>query len=346
MYKDYKVVVNTAAGRRRYMQYLVPFVMASDIVDRYDIWINTHNGADIEFFKRLADAFPKINLVWQPDGWVKGNASINAFYRKCVEKDCVYFKLDDDIVWMELDAIEKMAKFRIDNPDYFLVSPLVINNAQSTYLLQIANKIKLNKYYNSSANNDILWRSGDFAAQLHLWFLDKMKDQSYKDLYVGACPTALCRFSINAILWFGSELAKNDGVVQGDDEETMSCILPAKKKMANCWNGDAIMAHFAFFTQREQLDACQILDKYGEINSSVFHSDEKLSGIYDTVQEILKDIDQNEESLLLRKSPYADYDITKDSLLKNTFRTVIPKSILEGLKGMRDIGKDNIYILG
>ena len=173
-----------------------------------------------------------------------------------------------------------------------------------------------------------------------------MKDQSYKDLYVGACPTALCRFSINAILWFGSELAKNDGVVQGDDEETMSCILPAKKKMANCWNGDAIMAHFAFFTQREQLDACQILDKYGEINSSVFHSDEKLSGIYDTVQEILKDIDQNEESLLLRKSPYADYDITKDSLLKNTFRTVIPKSILEGLKGMRDIGKDNIYILG
>ena len=57
MYKDYKVVVNTAAGRRRYMQYLIPFIVASDIVDRYDIWVNTHNMADIEFFKRVREGF-------------------------------------------------------------------------------------------------------------------------------------------------------------------------------------------------------------------------------------------------------------------------------------------------
>ena len=68
MYRNYRVIVNTAAGRRRYMQYLIPYIVASDIVDRYDIWINTHNGADIEFFRRVADRFPKINLVWQPDG--------------------------------------------------------------------------------------------------------------------------------------------------------------------------------------------------------------------------------------------------------------------------------------
>ena len=54
MYKNYRVVVNTAAGRRRYMQYLIPYIVSSDIVDRYDIWINTHNGADIEFFKQVA----------------------------------------------------------------------------------------------------------------------------------------------------------------------------------------------------------------------------------------------------------------------------------------------------
>lgn len=51
MYNNYRIVVNTAAGRRRYMQYLIPFVISSEIVDRYDIWVNTHNGADIEFFK-------------------------------------------------------------------------------------------------------------------------------------------------------------------------------------------------------------------------------------------------------------------------------------------------------
>lgn len=81
MYQNYKVVVNTAAGRRRYMQYLVPPILNADIVDRYDIWVNTHNMVDIEFFKKLAKKYPKVNLVWQPDGVVNGIASINAFYR-------------------------------------------------------------------------------------------------------------------------------------------------------------------------------------------------------------------------------------------------------------------------
>ena len=58
MYQNYKVVVNTAAGRRRYMQYLVPPILNADIVDRYDIWVNTHNMVDIEFFKKLAKKYP------------------------------------------------------------------------------------------------------------------------------------------------------------------------------------------------------------------------------------------------------------------------------------------------
>ena len=57
--------------------------------------------------------------------------------------------LDDDVVWFEPELFEKMVKFRVDNPEYFLVSPLVINNALSTYLLQVHNKIKLDKYYMS-----------------------------------------------------------------------------------------------------------------------------------------------------------------------------------------------------
>lgn len=56
----------------------------------------------------------------------------------------------------------------------------------------------------------------------------------------------MTRFSINAILWFGDEMRKFDGVVPGDDEEFMSCIYPTKHGMSNAWNGDAIVAHFAF----------------------------------------------------------------------------------------------------
>ena len=38
---NYKIVVNTAAGRRRYLQYLIPFVVSNELVDRYDLWVNT-----------------------------------------------------------------------------------------------------------------------------------------------------------------------------------------------------------------------------------------------------------------------------------------------------------------
>lgn len=146
MFESFKIVVNTAAGRRRYMQYLVPQVLACDIVDRYDLWINTMNSQDIEFFRQIAQKYPKINLIWQPDGIVDGNKSINAFYKQCMDKDTIYFKLDDDIIWMEDKLIEKMVRFRIDHPDYFLVSPLVINNSLTTYLLQVHGKIKLYEY--------------------------------------------------------------------------------------------------------------------------------------------------------------------------------------------------------
>lgn len=305
MYRNYKIVVNTAAGRRRYMQYLVPFIVSSGIVDRYDIWVNTHNGADIEFFKQLAAKFPVVNLVWQPDGVVGGIASINAFYRDCVEENTIYFKMDDDIVWMEQDAIQKMVDFRIDNPNYFLVSPLVINNSLSTYLLQVTGKIQLDQYYNSSANNPVLWKSGNFAAQLHTWFLDGyLKKNNTAALHVGKHEMGMTRFSINAILWFGEDMKALRGIVPGDDEEFLSCIHPTAIGKANCWNGDVLFSHFAFFTQREQLDKMSILEQYGEYLLAAWKKDENMSKISDAIQAMMKDIAGREQELLATPSPY------------------------------------------
>lgn len=194
MYRGYHVVANTAAGRRRYMQYLVPFVLACDEIERYDIWVHTHDTEDIEFFQLLEKQYPKIHLIYQPDGIVGGNRTINPFYRFCCEPNTIYIKLDDDIVWMEPDALKKMIDFRIDNPSYFVVSPLVINNSLSTYLLQITDKLSLDKYYISSSSHPVLWGSGDFAEQLHEWFIEKLKNGTYSNLHIGKHPVSLTRF--------------------------------------------------------------------------------------------------------------------------------------------------------
>ena len=322
MYRNYKIVVNTAAGRRRYMQYLIPYNVASDIVDRYDIWVNTHNGADIEFFRRVSEKFPKVNLVWQPDGVVNGNSTINAFYKDCVDPDTIYFKMDDDIVWMEPGLIEKMVQFRADNPQYFLVSPLVINNALSTYLLQVEGKLHLKDYCRASSDHPVLWKSGKFAAGLHDWFMEKyLKPGRVEDIHLGRKEMGMTRFSINAVLWFGKEMAKFGGVVPGDDEEFLSCIYPALRGVSNAWNGDAVVAHFAFFTQREELDRMEILDRYGVINHAQWHGDKRLSEIYDSVQEMMSSVSASESELMQRPSPY------RKVAQKKTFKGIVKKYI-------------------
>lgn len=327
MYKDYKIVLNTAAGRRRYMQYLIPYILSCPMVDRYDIWINTHNGADIEFFKQVAALYPVVNLVWQPEGVVNGNKSINAFYRQCVDPKTIYFKLDDDIVWMEPGLIEKMVRFRVDNPAYFVVSPLVINNSLSTYLLQAEGKINLKDYCNADSSHPILWRSGRFAADLHDWFIKNyLTPGRWSELYIGAKPMAMTRFSINAILWFGDEMKKFDGIVPGDDEEFLSCIYPTKRGMANAWNGDTIAAHFAFFTQRETLDRLGILERYGEYCLDQWKKDPQMKRISEDIQKIMVNLENNINELESRPSPYRKVKIS--STWRSKVKKFIPKFAL------------------
>ena len=336
MFGSYKVIVVTAAGRRRYMQYLIPQVLSSGIVDRYDLWVNTMDIQDIEFFKIMSAKYPIINLVWQPDGIVNGNKSINAFYKYCIEEDSIYFKLDDDIVWMEDGLIEKMVKFRVDNPDFFLVTPLVINNALTTYLFQVANKIKLNIYYKASSYHPILWESGKFALDLHNWFL---RNYLYKDkvneLHLnGAKPMALTRFSINSIMWFGSIMKEMKGVVVGDDEEYLSCIYPAMKGLCNAWNGDSVCAHFAFFTQRESLDKENILDQYGKYLEGKWEKDEKMRRIYTDVQDAIRYVSLHKEEFPL--APYKRIVEAKPKessevvdCLKQLIRLMLPNSLVK-----------------
>lgn len=324
MYKNYKVVCNTAAGRRRYMQYLLPPILASDVVDRYDIWINTVDACDIEFFKLIAQKYPKVNLVWQPDGIVNGISSINAFYKTCVEEDAIYVKMDDDVVWMEPDFFEKMVAFRIDNPDYFLVSPLVINNALCTYILQIAGKLKLKKYMNARSNHSILWKSGGFAVELHDWFLrTQLPNQKYKSLYCGKRPIAMNRFSINSILWFGKAMKAFEGVVPGDDEEYLSCIKPAELGLANCINGDAIISHFAFHSQREYLDRENILERYGDFLHKEWCKEPEMKQIDDTIQAILQDIENRKAEITQYPVPYKTVPISTKKRWKLRYKKLI-----------------------
>lgn len=317
MYKNYKVVCNSAAGRRRYMQYLVPSIISSDIIDRYDIWINTMDLCDIEFFRKLAEKYKKVNLVYQPDGIIDGVKSINAFYRTCIDEDTIYLRLDDDVIWVEPDFFDKIIKFRVENPDYFVISPLVINNPKSTYILSLSGKLQLDKYYNSETFHNLFWRDGDFAYELHSQFIEKyLKTDRYGELYCGVKPIGITRFSINSICWFGKDLKQCNGIVEDDEEEFMSCVLPTKLGKSSCYYCDAIIAHFAFYTQRERLDKMDILNKYGEFIHSYWAGIPEMAKIDTEIQSIMKYVNDNRDlimrgnclyKLVVHKTDYIDF---------------------------------------
>ena len=301
------------------MQFLIPQVVSSPIVDRYDIWVNTNNTHDIEFFKQVADKYPKINLVWQPEGIVNGIRSINAFYKDCIEDNTIYIKLDDDVVWLETDFFEKIVRFRIENPEYFLVSPLVINNAISTYILQNKGKIKLKRYMRAMATEKISFRSGYFAAELHDWFLTtQLPDGKYKQLYSGKNPISLNRFSINAVLWFGETMKKFQGIVTGDDEEYLSVIKPAELGLSNCIDGNTIISHFAFRPQRKLLDKKNILKRYGAFLRKSWADDHDMKKIDDEIQQILTDISARSREIGMLPPPYRE--IRKPGRIVKIFR--------------------------
>jgi hypothetical protein len=335
MYKNYRIIINTAAGRRRYMRLLIPYVLQSDLIDRYDLWINTNSNADIAFFKEVAKISPKINLVWQPDGIVNGVKSINAFYKLCTEHDAIYFKLDDDIVWMEPSIIEKMVKYRVDNPDYFLVTPLVINNGFSTLLLSIHDKIKIKQNQDIS----ICWNNGYFAYDIHNKFINNyLRNNSYQELYVNNAIIGLNRFSINAILWYGKDLDKISGIVPGDDEEFMSLLYPTREGLACSWNGSAIVSHFAFGSQREIMDSTDILDKYFMFAQQHFENNK----IFEEVENAYKYVEENIDLINSLPPHYklcSNNNLNKDE--RFTIEKYIPKYIYDFINYRKFLNEKN-----
>ena len=146
---------------------------------------------------------------------------------------------------------------------------------------------------------------GWFAADLHNWFMEKyLTTGKYQELYVGKHPMAMGRFSINCILWFGGEMAEFKGEVPGDDEEFLSCIKPTQLGKANCFNGDALIAHFAFGTQREGLDKMDILNRYGNILHELWKQDETMRKIDVSVQQMMEEVETREDELSALPSPY------------------------------------------
>lgn len=263
MYQGYRIVCVTPAGRRRYMKLLAPLVLSSPLVDRYDVWLNTEDAGDLAFLEEVRQLAPdRVRLVAHPDGKAPGWDAIHGFARTAQDADAIYIRLDDDIVWLEPGFFETLLRFRIDNPRFFLVMPLVINNAVCSHILWTCGKIKTSRFVGAACMDQVGWREAAFAVALHRMLLDLARRGETHRLHCGQREIAMNRFSVNVICWFGRDMAAIGGEVGPPEEEELSNIIPARLGRTNCFCTDTIASHFAFYIQREAVDRSGLLEDY------------------------------------------------------------------------------------
>ena len=296
MYQDYRVICVTPAGRRRYMKILAPYILSSPFVDRWDVWVNTIDLYDLRFIESLEREFEKVNPVVNPIDDVNGNASINWFYQTAIEKNTIYIKFDDDIVWVEDGFFETLLDYRINNREHLLVFPTIVNNAICTHLFQQAKKLNYSKYIHANSFDEIGWASPDFAVDLHLWFLNYLQNGSMDQLKFDSVQIALNRISINCFAWFGEDFSKFKGIVLDDDEEYLSVIKPRELGKINSICGKTVVSHFAFYSQRRQLDSTGILEAYESVVQANDHN--SIASIYETVAALSLAVGHRETGVL------------------------------------------------
>ena len=272
MYRGYKIKAYIPAGRRQYMELLMPQLYKLDYIDEIMILKNTSVPEDCEFIDNTLKECKKVHLYTMENAsneWKYRVQIIGKFYQYMCDEDTIYIKFDDDLVYIHKDAIKTLLDYRIDNPQYFVVYPLIINNAYCLWRLAKNGKCDINEKANNQsayhgASDDYLYHDGEAANKLHMWFIENyLSKDKVSELYINNEEIVDSRASINCIAWFGKDMKDACKYMYlFDDEEYISRAWPNKTKRKNALVGNAVVAHFAFTPQREKINEKELLEEY------------------------------------------------------------------------------------
>lgn len=256
-----KIVIVIPFGRKRYTSLLIPQLLKyRPVLDQIHLWMNTTNQEDIEYAKSLSSDF--IKLVHLPNKKVpRGDGTtLNRFWDVCTEKDTIYVRFDDDVVFVDdLESFKRFIEFREEHPEYFLVYGTILNNAVVTNLQQEHGNVPRELGdVGKVCVDEVGWKDPLFAEKLHRYILSK--DVNLKEFYIPNYEHEDLRVSINCVSWLGKDF-ENVFVVD-DEEQQVSVDIPNRLGRKNCIFGEYVVVHFAFFTQREHLDKTDILEQY------------------------------------------------------------------------------------
>ncbi len=271
MIKEYKIIATIFAGRKDRMQILIEYIkylIDLNLIDELHIWNFARQSEDFMWVLSIDDYKNKIKIMNAKDTkWGAWTEYYNYYadYKE-VEKT-VLIKIDDDIVYLDVDKFKYFIDFRITNQDYFIVLPNIINNGICANIMQSINILNKDVTNGEKLEYDCtssLWKNGKYAEQIHIDFI---KNINYYKLYVNKYIDCILeqgkRISINFFSILGKDL-KHCKYFGKDDEQDIADITK-KLNRNNCIYLPFIVSHLSYFTQDKDMNINLLLNKYKEL---------------------------------------------------------------------------------
>ncbi|QPF73657.1 glycosyltransferase family 2 protein [Roseateles sp. DAIF2] len=268
-----KLVVVTPAGREHYLELLAHHLLSQPGLHEWQLWDNCRRESDRVYLRRLAQRDPRIRVVSIP-AFEGCHRSSNRFYRRCDDPRAFYIKIDDDVVYLEPGALERLrqtaraqrqAAQLLGRPVPLWWSALVVNNAICSWLLKHHAKLELPERLSCQASDPLGGACPAFALRLHERFLAQVEQGRLEPFRVPDFPVSLSRLSINCLGFWGQDvlrLGQRFCPDDADEEEWLSAVLPSLTGRHGCVVGDVLVAHFACEAQEQALLRSGLLERY------------------------------------------------------------------------------------
>ncbi len=276
MLMNHKVVILLPAGRRRMLKNTLRALYNADwdIVDDIHIWENTAIKDDLKYIKKLEVFVKKISVVRLDSlasmhihtaGKINRNMKrFKYFYRKCTDKDTVYIRLDDDMVWMEHGTISSLVEFTLKNEQYISVFPNIVNNVLCDYIHQSMGVYDFDNIEKMSWNPwcKIGWSCGETAKIKHIRLCESISKNNLDKYRFDKKELAdKMRMGAGFMAWKSGSFSPF--IVGDDDETTITEDLPRLTNRNTCIFGKKIVSHYSYHVQNVPE---YLLNEYERIN--------------------------------------------------------------------------------
>ena len=271
-----RTIAITFAGRQDRMRLLCAYMhraLDAAIIDEWHIWNYARTKEDGAWVQSLASG--NTVKVFTPET-THAEKRFEAVYKHYApdaqsgEKyapDTVFVKLDDDIVFVDLDGLAKLVHFRRANPHYYIVSANVVNNPMC-YVLQKQfagvgeELVKKEPKGVGSAHPALTW-SGTLAAALHYTFLEHGPAAfEFPSIIEYALDKGI---NINCIAWLAADLnsvTHCESTQLGNDETNLAMNFPRIFERPACVFGPCVVSHLSFGPQDADMPVPALLEVY------------------------------------------------------------------------------------